>query len=168
MNSGVGCVVAFISVFYLAGFWLLGHGVWAAWHSTQARKWPTVPGAVTHAAVETHRGSKNTTYDVNVKYTYAVDGVTYAGSRLAFGYVSGSDRERHEKICQKLRGAESVAVRYDPADPSSSVLSVGIHRSIRFRIVFAIVWLALVFAVTYAMWAASRHEDELLENLIVQ
>jgi hypothetical protein len=168
MNVGMGCLAAFISIFYVVGFSILGYGVWAARRSTQAAGWPTVQGTITNVAIQTNYDSDGDTYKVKVAYAYTVGGTAHTGSRLAFGYAGSSGRAAHEKIYEKLHNAESVAVRYDPADPSSSVLSVGIHRSIQFMLAFAIIWLAVLFGLTLAWWIASRNDNVLLKNLIVQ
>lgn len=158
----------FISIFYLIGFGLLGFGLWNAHRSRQAAAWPTAPATITRLEVGENSDSDGSTYEVKVQYTYTVDGVAYEGSRLAFGYAASSGREAHEEIHRKLQGAASVAVRYDPADPSVSCLSFGLHRSIQFMLVFSITWLAFVFGFTMLWWLFSRSDTVLLDNLLVQ
>lgn len=168
MNVGMGCFAAFISLFYIVGFGILEYSVRAARRSTQAADWLTAQGTITNVAIQTNGGSDGDTYEVKVTYTYTVDGNTYTGSRLAFGYAGSSGRAIHDKIYQKLHEAKSAAVRYNPRDPSSSVLSVGIHRSIQFAFVFAITWLVFVLGFTLIWWIAMHDDDVLLQNLIVQ
>lgn len=136
--------------------------------STQAAAWPTTLGTITHLAVTKHSDSEGTSYKVEVKYTYTVDGVAYEGARLAFGYAASSGQAAHEEIHRKLSAAKAVAVRYDPSDPSVSCLSFGLHRSIQITLAFAVVWLAFVFGFTVICWLFSRSDAVLLDNLSVQ
>jgi hypothetical protein len=88
-----------------------------------------------------------------------VDGTEYHGSRLAYGY---------QEIHDKLKGAKSIEVRYNPTNPASSTLSYGMHRSIKFMFVFAFTWLAFMFGFTWLLWLAFQSDTVLLRNLSVQ
>lgn len=162
------CFVLFISLFYVVGFWLLGHGLWSARRSTQAAAWPTAPATITNLEMQTKSDSDGSTYEVKVQYTYAVDGVPYEGSRLAFGYGASSGPEAHQEIHRKLSEAKAVAVRYDPDNPSVSCLSFGLHRSIRITLAFGVTWLAFVIGFTIIWCLFSCRDAVLLENLTVQ
>ena len=168
MMGSLGCFAAFISIFYAVGFGLLGYGLWSAWRSTEAASWPTTDGTVTKTELKENSDGEGTSYQVQVEYSYAVAGNNYHGSRLAFGYAGSSGREAHAEIHEKLKAAKSVTVRYDPADPASSVLSFGVHRSIQLMIIFAITWLAFCFGFTVLVWLTSFSDSVLLENLSVQ
>jgi hypothetical protein len=163
----MGCFVAFISLFYLAGFYMLGYSLWYAWCSTRAANWPTTPGTITHLAVE-ETSDEGTSYEVKVRYAYAVDGVCYEGDRLAFGYGSSSGRRAHEEIHRKLQQAQQVAVRYDPSNPTVSCLSYGMHRSIWLGLAFSVTWLLFVFGFTVTMWLFSRGDSVLVDNLSIR
>jgi hypothetical protein len=164
----MGCFTAFISIFYLVGFGLLGYGIWSARRSTVAAAWPSTPGTVTQLSVEDKSDNDGNSYEVKVEYTYTVDGVAHTGSRLAFGYSASGGREAHDEIYRKLKEAKTVAVRYDPDDPSVSCLSFGVHRSIQLALAFAITWLAFVLGLTVLVWLFSRGDAVLLDNLSVQ
>lgn len=164
-----GCFAAFIGVFYLAGFGLLGYGLVNARRSTPAANWPTAPGVLTHVELYDHpdAGGAGTT-EVRVRYTYTVDGVAYAGDRVAFGYSASTGQEAHGDIHRKLKGAKAVDVRYDPENPGVSCLSYGVHRSILIVLGFAAVWLTFVLGVTALCWVFSRPDTVLLDNLAVR
>lgn len=168
VRVGSGCFAIFISVFYAIGFGLLGYGLWSARRSTQAAAWPTVPAKITSLELHENSDSEGSTYEVRVQYSYAVDGVNYEGSRLAFGYAGSSGREAHEEIHRRLKEAKMVAVRYDPSEPSVSCLSFGLHRSILIVLAFAITWLLFVIGFTLLFWLFSRRDGVLLDNLSVQ
>lgn len=108
------------------------------------------------------------TYAVKLQYTYAIDGITYEGSRLAFGYAASSGREAHDEIFQRLKEAKVVSARYDPSNPSVSCLSFGLHRSIQMTLLFAVTWLLFVIGFTLMFWLFSRRDSVLLNNLSVQ
>lgn len=159
---------AFISVFYIVGFGMLGYGLWSMKRSTEAGSWPTTPGVIVSCAIDEDSDGDGTTYRVVVEYSYNVGGVEYTNDQLAFGYTADSGHEVHREILSELESAETVDVRYDPANPQSAVLSYGIHRSIQFVLAFAVTWLAFVFGFTLIWWLASRGDSVLLQNLITR
>jgi hypothetical protein len=168
MKVEIGCFSLFIGVFFAVGFGLLGYGLWSARRSTQAGTWPTAPATITSLEIRENSDSDGTTYEVKVVYAYTVDGVSYEGSRLAFGYGGSSGREAHEEIHRKLKEAKTVAARYNPSKPSVSCLSFGLHRSIQITLAFAVTWLLFVIGFTLLFWLFSRRDGVLLENLLVQ
>ena len=168
MKVGTGCFAVFFSVFYVIGFGLLGYGLWSAHRSTQAAAWPTSPATITSLEVREKTDSDGSTYEVKVQYTYTVDGVAYEGTRLAFGYGGSSGREAHDEIHRRLKEAKTVAVRYNPAEPSVSCLSFGLHRSIQITLAFAVTWLLFMFGFTLVFWLFTRRDVVLLDNLSVQ
>jgi hypothetical protein len=170
MRAGMWFFTAFMSVFYLVGFGLLGYGLWSMRRSTESGTWPMVTGTIDACELTTHPGGADSdpTHKVEVKYTYSVNGRQYTGDTLAFGYTSSSGREVHKEILARLQAAQTVEVRYDPFDPQTSVLSYGVHRSIQFTIAFAITWLLFVVGFTVIWWVAAQSDTVLLENLITQ
>src|SRR5258708_5867433 len=122
-KTGMGCFAIFIGILYLVGFGVLGYGLLTARRATAPAGWPTTPGTIANLDLTEGSDEDSTTYEVKVQYTYTVAGTPYRGSRLAFGYGATSFRDAHAKLYEKLKGAKSVDVRYDPADPASAVLS---------------------------------------------
>ena len=157
----VGCYIAFIGFFYLIGFGVLGYGIWSARRSMQAGAWPTAPGVIQESAVK----RDDDTWRVEVRYSYKVDGIAYEGSRLAFSYGGNSSKSDHEEVCRRLQKGQRVGVRYDPADPSSSCLSFGLHKNIIFVLVFAVVWLAFTIGFSVMFWIVSGSDRVLIDNL---
>lgn len=169
MKAEMGCVAAFLGLFYLVGFGILGFGLWNARRSTQAAIWPTAPATIVQLDLQEGSDSEGgSTYQVDVRYNYTVNGVMHQGNRLAFGYASSSDLASHQEILQRLKEAKEVAVRYDPSDPSVSCLSFGLHRSIQFMLIFGAAWLAFVFTFTLLAWQTSGSDTVLLDNLSVK
>jgi len=158
----------FFGLFYVVGFGVLGGGIWGAYASSLAGSWPTTPGTIRRLELKEQRGGEDETAIVEVEYSYAVNGVDYEGSRLAYGYCGSNLFAEHEQIYQKLKGASSVDVRYDPADPSASCLSHGIHSSILFLIAFGLTWNAFIFGCTMTVWLVSASESVLTNNLVTK
>jgi Protein of unknown function (DUF3592) len=158
----------FISLFYLAGFTMLGYGLWGALRSTQAAAWPLAEAAITN--LDIHEGSNDgsSAFEAKVLYTFRVNGVLHQGSRLAFGYGASSGREAHDEIYQRLKNAKAVSARYNPVDPSVSCLSFGLHRSIQLKLAFAITWLLFVIGFSLLLWLFEGKDSVLLNNLSAQ
>ncbi|MBM3459957.1 MAG: DUF3592 domain-containing protein [Armatimonadetes bacterium] len=156
------------SVFYLIGIVLLWSAVASARESTRAAAWPTTPATITSLELSEKSDSDGSAYEVKVRYTYTVHKVTYEGDCLAFGYAGSSGRESHDEIHRRLKEAKAVAVRYDPANPSVSCLSFGLHRSILLRLAFAVTWLVFVTGSTVMFRLLTRGDKVLLDNLSVQ
>jgi len=162
-------VIAFLGVFFLVGFGLLGYGLFQMKQSSAAGSWPTTRGTIVSCSLSDETDSDgDTMYVVKIEYSYSVRGADYTGDRLAFGYGGDSSRKAHDAILAKLQSAEHVDVRYDPREPANAVLSFGVHRSIRTTLVFAITWLAFVTGFALILWTASRGDDTLLRNLVTR
>lgn len=167
MKVPVAFWVCFLGTFYATGFVLLGRGLLTAHRSARAAAWPTAPATITKLEVREVPGD-GTTYKVEVWYTYTVDGVAYEGSRFAFGYWGSEDREPQDAIYRRLKGAESVHVRYDPANPAESCLSFGLDRAIWFGMVLGGTFILFTIGMTVVAWLLSRDDTVLLDNLSVQ
>jgi len=159
--------IPFISIFYVFGLGMLWYGIDSAKRSVEASNWPSVTGTITNLSLRENSDSDGTSYEVKVEYHYSVKGRRYTNSRLAFGYAGSSGRQAHQDILNKLERASSVKVRYNPQHPATSTLSFGIHRSIKFILAFAIVWLTFVFGFTLIWWLSSQPDDVLLKNMEV-
>ena len=166
MRASMGFFAAFISIFYLAGFGMLGYGIWSIKRSNEVESWPTTNGRVESCKLVSNADGESTTYKVEVRYRYRVKGRKYAHDKLAFGYTASSGLSAHREILSRLENARSVTVRYDPMDPQTAVLSYGVHRSIQFVIAFAITWILFVVGFTVIWWVASNNDSVLLQNLI--
>ncbi len=148
----------FISLFFVVGFGILGCGIRSLILSNTAKTWPTAEGRVETCKVTEASDSDGTTYKVDVQYSYTVAGTRHTGDRIAFGYSGSSGRTAHQEIADRLSGAKTVLVRYDPALPSRAVLSYGLNRSTIFLLVFGATWLLFVTGFT-ALWMTSSLSD---------
>jgi hypothetical protein len=167
MAARMGIFPIFISLFYLAGFGLLGFGLWSAYRSTESADWPTADCTLSKLVLD-ERHDDGVIYQVQVEYSYTVAGNVYNGSRVAFGYGGSSNREPHDAIYTKLKNAKTISVRYNPADPATSTLSFGIHQSIKISLAFSVMWLGFVVGFTWLWWLSTGTDSVLLQNLSVQ
>ncbi len=156
----------FISVFFAAGFGMLGYGLYSLRASTLAKNWPTVEGRVLSCGLTESSGSDSTSYRVQVTYSYTVDDRSFQGDRIAFGYGGSSGRAAHQEIADRLSSAKTVLVRYDPADAARSVLSYGLNRSTLFILIFGVTWLAFVTGFAVLFFLGAHSDDGILSTLV--
>ena len=160
-------ITLFIAVFYLIGFGIVGYGLASMRRSVKAASWPVADGTIEECRlVSQSEGDGGVTHEVKVRYRYEVAGVAYSNDKLAFGYSANSASKGSKEIHRRLQAAETVEVRYDPADPQSAVLSYGVHRSIQFVLVFGFTWLAFIVGFSIILWLSSRGDTVMLENLV--
>jgi hypothetical protein len=157
----------FLGLFIAFGIGFMAHALRSAWKSTRAASWPTTPAKVTHAEVRQSNSSDEPTYRVEVKYTYSVNNVDYHGSRVAFGYNSSSESGSQYELCNRIKNAKAIDVRYDPANPASSCLSFGLHQSIQFAFLFATAWLTIFICLALIFWLGASPDYVLLDNLSI-
>lgn len=168
-----GLLVGVLAAFYLVGVGMTGYALWATRRALQASNWPTTAGKLEvvklDEVVGTGTGPRNVMpmYRVHVEYSYAVSGRRYHGSRLAFGYSASNDRSFQHALFEKLKGAESVDVRYDPAAPESCTLSAGMSRSLWLAVAFSVFWLLFTLGFTALWLLAARQDAATLQNLSV-
>jgi hypothetical protein len=117
----------------------------------KSRSWPTTAGTILHSGMEIHRetdkdGSTSTTYGVTLQYAYSVSGQEFQGTRRTFANVRTGSRRRTESILLRYPQGGSVAVYYNPEDPSSSVLEPGVTWVNYLLLAFAIILLLVGIA----------------------
>ncbi len=159
-------VSIFLGFFFFIGFALLSYGLLQAKRSMAAAQWPTVPGKVDAVEmVEGSDGDSGTTYRVRATYSYSVGGREYQGDRIAYGYTGSSNHHSELEILNRLKECRSVDVRYDPFEPDQSVLSYGIHKAIRFMLLFSTIWLLFISGFALMWWIGTGSDTILLQNL---
>jgi len=160
-------IVLILSVFFGVGFFILGAGIRSYVKAQNARGWLSAQGTLQSNELIKSSGEDGSTFRVSVKYSYTVNGRAYEGDRIAFGYTGSSAYAGHAAIHQKLRGALTLKVLYNPSHPEESVLASGTSRSTLIMIVFGLTWLLFAAGFT-ALWTMASGEDEaLLDRIIV-
>jgi len=94
-----------------------------------SENWPPTTGTVRDASVVTLRISRGKTsvtgYRARIEFEYVVAGTAYRGDHLSFCQPPGLEKQAVEaRLTQYPTGAR-VEVRYDPANPTRSVLEPG-------------------------------------------
>jgi len=90
-----------------------------------ARGWKATPCVVVDSSVKRHPGRQNSTYSVNIVYTYEAGGHKLTGSRYHFmGGSSGGYSGKAAVVARYPRGKHTVCY-VNPRDPSDSVIERG-------------------------------------------
>ena len=120
-----GCTAAFFGVFLVAGLGLLALLGWPVVQTFEARSsWIEVPCEILASDVGSHSDSDGTTYSVDVRYRYSVDGRAYESDRYRFLGGSSSGYEGKQRVVDALPPGTVTPCRYDPEDPAEAVLDV--------------------------------------------
>lgn len=159
--------IIFISIFYIVGFAVLGSGISSLNQARTAKDWPTTIGSIQNVQFITDNDSDGTTYEVKAKYVYRIQGVSYEGDNISFGYSGSSGHAVHQQIYDKLKSAKKIEVRFNPDKPSQSTLSYGATRSHFIMLAFGTTWLLFVIGFTVLFFFFSQHDTSLLNRLIV-
>jgi hypothetical protein len=137
------------SLLYSVGFGAVGWGTFCWFKAHRASGWPLVPGIVHACEVKQSLDvDVGTMYRAQARYSYRVHDQIFQGSRLAFGYSSSQKYGEHAALCDKLGMAESISIRYNPANPAESVLTYGLNPYIVRIILFGLIWISFVTGFT--------------------
>jgi len=126
--AGVACLGIFILVFALAGIYLVYLGIKNMRKAQASQSWPSVAGQVTGVDVGESQstdsdGDRHTSYYPIVRYTYVVNGQSFAGDKLAFGPRTGSGRyAKAQAMANRYAAGAPVTVYYNPENPEDAVL----------------------------------------------
>jgi len=84
--------------------------------------WQRVPCTIVSSKIGVHRGSKGSSYSIDISYRYQFNGGLYTSNRWGFfGGSSSGYREKAAVVARYPRGARATCY-VDPANPSQSVL----------------------------------------------
>ncbi|MFM9959207.1 MAG: DUF3592 domain-containing protein [Phycisphaerales bacterium] len=107
----------------------LGGGL-SAWKQVKSAKWPTVPGTVVGADVETKSGRRGRTdYIARVRYEYQVNGARQVGDRVTVTARTFSSESAAQRELAKYSVGAPVTVAHDPSNPAYAVLETGAKAS---------------------------------------
>lgn len=125
----------FVLILFFYGTWQSGNRLARYWGHQQ---WPTAEGVITDVGMysrTTYDGdppTKNTVHTMSIAYSYVVDGVTYAGSRVtAEGNPSSMNIKNVQKAMVRFNKGDAVAVAFNPQSPEDAVLETApLHGSL--------------------------------------
>lgn len=122
--------IAFCSVFIAVGCGIMTFGVRQRAQMRASREWPLTEGVVERIEVkrEWQSGSKGRhgrwLYSPYVAYAYDVDGVRRVNDRFGIIKSSSSKADAAQRFVEEHPIGSRIDVRYNPADPTDSVLDM--------------------------------------------
>lgn len=120
-RSGRWFLLLFFSIFFLVGSGLsYGFFVGPVLKIRDAENWTETPCVIVSSEVGVHRGSKSTTYSVQIVYSYRVNGQEYQSDRYSLfrGLVERLQRQRSRR--QSLRARRASGLLRQPQRPDRS------------------------------------------------
>lgn len=143
-----------LGVLLALGFGAVGIGLWLMQRVRGQGKaslaWPSAAGMIKTSEVASYRVKGGHQFRAHATYSYAVNGRPYSGDRIRFGNYAGAKSVAEEDVARYQPGT-SVQVRYNPSDPSVSVLEPGTKGHSVLGLVLAI--MGAIFVVIAAMVA---------------
>lgn len=130
-------------LFFFGLFWtaaicfvdfVAGHGIVGG---LRTQSFASTTGTITHSEVtrESH-GRGGPTYDLDIRYSYAVNGREFEGKTYRRSTVSSSDAAWAGEVVREHPAGGPVTVHYDADNPSDSVLNPGIEGADLFLLIF--------------------------------
>lgn len=121
------CISGVISVFGLAGIFVLFQLLKTYFLFKQSQHWSTTEGMVLFSGVDSQTSvepeGSNTTYQAKVIYQYIVSGQTYEHNRIAFNSdLRTTNYNKQAELASRYPQGEPITVYYDPDDPEQAVL----------------------------------------------
>jgi hypothetical protein len=145
MNRRSSLLLAILAGALGAGF--LWWSLTQFWSSYTSKNWPATQGKITESRFIDHGRRRDG--ELRIRYDYSVQSRNLTGNRLLAGNLTYTDKNEKEKANYYKRGMV-VPVYYDPANPESSALEVGVIT----RMPFIGLILGLMFGVPalYIVW----------------
>lgn len=93
-------------------------------HVQAAKNWKPVQATVTHSEVDSHTDSDgDTTYSIDIKYEYEIDGRRHTGERYHFITGSSSGRSGKQGVVDDHPIGKPITIHVDPNDPTQAVIN---------------------------------------------
>ncbi|MFN3168102.1 MAG: DUF3592 domain-containing protein [Phycisphaeraceae bacterium] len=151
-TTGVLITVVFGGVFAAAGTAMfVFFTALPLWNIYDARGWTATPCTITHAQVKSSTDSEgDTTYAIDIRYTYQVNGQTYPGDTYRFAPPGSSSGYKGKRKAVDANPVGSTQTCYvDPDDPTRSVIHRGLNAALWWGL-FPIPFMAVGYGVLYA------------------
>jgi len=163
-----------IPMFILIGLYILGSSVMEALDCQKARDWPVTQGVVVRSdldsetSITNRRAIETTTYDVNIRYVYRVDGAEHTGDQVTLGAINRNSEKTAYRLLNDYPQGATVAVHYDPLVPSRAVLDTEVPMGTKLGIgggaVASLIGVGLLF-VAFGGGKDSEHESDEVERI---
>ncbi|MEW8506079.1 MAG: DUF3592 domain-containing protein [Candidatus Thiodiazotropha sp.] len=117
--------------FFAVGLFFIYTTAVSLFDAMQMASWQQTPGTLISAKLNHHRSDDSTTYRAEARYRYRVDGVEYAGERVAIHGGSDNIGDFQQQLGRQLqrlfRNQKPVTVYYNPSDPNQAVINRDLH-----------------------------------------
>lgn len=124
--------INFISfALYIASLLIIGQDFRYLGKVLKCKKWPYVEGEIKEVMVYRHRRNKSNSYNVDITYTYDVEGQEYTNHQIKLDFVHGA-RTFVPKIfamikAMKYEEGNPINVFYNPLNPNESIVKQGLR-----------------------------------------
>ena len=124
MDGNLYCLGGFGVVFFLASLLAATTAIKDWRRYRESENWVPVTAQIVSGNISARRGSKSTSYVLDIKYAYKVLGQSYENNQFSFGSEgTGYDtRKKAEGILAKYPIGNQVTIYYDPNNPQQAVL----------------------------------------------
>jgi Protein of unknown function (DUF3592) len=96
----------------------------------KSQSWPATLAVIKRVSMEERdQGDGDIAYDVNVEYTYRVDGKDYVSGRLTYAVSTQLSHEEASVLTNRLSLGSETKAYYNPTQPAIAVLRKGVDRS---------------------------------------
>ena len=154
-TQSLGCLLLFAFPFALVGLGMAYLVVTDLWDWQRMRGWREVPAEVLSADLIENTGDDSTTYSVEARYRYEINGQTYTGDRVSLSTGSDNVGSFHQDVYRELQPYLSPDRLFrcfvDPDDPTAAIL----YRDLRwgmlgFMMIFVLAFGGVGFGLMYA------------------
>ncbi|MFK7736954.1 MAG: DUF3592 domain-containing protein [Pirellulaceae bacterium] len=126
--KAVWLLFVFFSLFMLLGGCMVLYTLMGIMKARAIEKWPMVDATIQHSELVTSKDEGSESYEVVVRYDYAVDGIEYVNDKILPGYTA-SGFKGHRELFKRIDECSVVRARYNESDPSESYIVMGVFSS---------------------------------------
>ena len=144
-----------IGVLLVMGLVLGGIGLSRYQAGKASTAWPFVKAQITYSHASYHKGEPGSEYMPTVKYSYTVTSKRYTGNRITASDVYEKSKSGADDILRQYPVGGQVSVYYDPENPGSSLLKVGVKQNIYIMMAGALA--CFFFAIAIGVSARKKH-----------
>jgi len=162
-------VIGFAFIFFIIGSVVFVGATKEALSAHESVSWPNVPGKIYISEIDKYEtqsigggGSNIRTsilYRPLIRYTYAVEGVSYKNNRVKISATSDSEGRQAKFYIKKYPVDERVTVTYSPQDPAISVLEPGVSKTNTSAIFVGLLFMfmGIVFFIARRIYIDTEH-----------
>ncbi|MBF0226424.1 MAG: DUF3592 domain-containing protein [Desulfobacterales bacterium] len=116
----------FVSLILFGAFYIC-IGAYFLNKARRSEFWPKTSATIKHCAI-VEDYDEAPTFQTTISYSYTINKTQYDGYQIYDGYQATGSYEPHKAIYEYLKDAQTVEVRYNPSNPSDSVIAYGLSK----------------------------------------